>query len=253
MNAPLPDTATQTNDLLAQLRDPELSELERERITALLVESHWGFVTNLARKYADRGEPLEDLIQVAGIGLLKSIERFDPQHQAAFTTFATPTIVGEIRRHFRDRAWAIRVPRRLQELSINIRKARNTMSLELGHAPTVAELAAHLDTTEDEILAGLESAQAYATTSIHTPITEDGATLSDLFGEEDLAIALVENRQILGPALAQLPAEARRIVVLRFFGQRTQSQIATEVNTSQAQVSRTLTRALAQLRSALSQ
>ncbi len=218
-----------------------------------LVRMHLPLVEYLARRFRNRGEPLEDLVQVATIGLIKSIDRFDLERGVEFSTYATPTIVGEIKRHFRDKGWAIRVPRRLQELKLTLTKATGELSQTLGRSPTVAELATHLGLTEEEILEGLESANAYSAVSLDATDSgdDDSPAVSDSLGMIDEALEGVEYRESLKPLLDKLPAREKKILVLRFFGNLTQSQIAAELGISQMHVSRLLARTLAQLREGL--
>ena len=225
----------------------------RVRLREQLVEAHLPLVAYLARRFRNRGEPLDDLIQVATIGLIKSVDRFDLERGVEFSTYATPTIVGEIKRHFRDKGWAIRVPRRLQELKLSLTRATNDLSQKNGRSPTVAELAVHLGLTEEEILEGLESANAYSAVSLDAPDggDEDSPAVSDSLGRLDEALEGVEYRESLKPLLEQLQAREKRILMLRFFGNMTQSQIANELGISQMHVSRLLARTLAQLRTGL--
>jgi RNA polymerase sigma-B factor len=226
---------------------------ERARIRGYLVELHLPLVEYLARRFRNRGEWLDDLTQVATIGLIKSIDRFDLERGVEFSTYATPTIVGEIKRHFRDKGWAVRVPRRLQELKLSLTKAIGDLAQREGRAPTVSELAAHLQMTEEEVLEGLESANAYSTVSLDAPDSgdEDAPAVSDSLGMVDEALEGVEYRESLKPLLEQLPPREKKILLLRFFGNMTQSQIAIELGISQMHVSRLLARTLAQLRQGL--
>jgi RNA polymerase sigma-B factor len=226
----------------------------RARMRDELVTIHMPLVEYLARRFRNRGEPLDDLVQVATIGLIKSIDRFDIDRGVEFSTYATPTIVGEIKRHFRDKGWAIRVPRRLQELKLALTKTTGELSQQLGRSPTVAELAQRLEMTEEEVLEGLESANAYAAVSLDAPEGSDdggGGAVSDTLGEYDEALDRVEYREALKPLLDQLPVREKKILMLRFFGNMTQSQIATQLGISQMHVSRLLARTLAQLREGL--
>ena len=226
---------------------------ERTRLREQLVEAHLPLVEYLARRFRNRGEPLDDLIQVATIGLIKSVDRFDLERGVEFSTYATPTIVGEIKRHFRDKGWAIRVPRRLQELKLSLTKATSELSQKNGRSPTVAELAIHLGMTEEEILEGLESANAYSAVSLDAPDggDDDSPAVADSLGMMDDALEGVEYRESLKPLLEQLPPREKKILMLRFFGNMTQSQIAGELGISQMHVSRLLARTLAQLRQGL--
>jgi RNA polymerase sigma-B factor len=226
---------------------------ERHAIRDQLVETHLPLVEYLARRFRNRGELHDDLVQVATIGLIKSVDRFDLERGVEFSTYATPTIVGEIKRHFRDKGWAIRVPRRLQELKLSLAKATSELSQRNGRSPTVAELAVFLEMSEDDILEGLESANAYSTVSLDTPESGDSDSLAvaDTLGVIDESLEGVEYRESLKPLLDQLPPREKRILLLRFFGNLTQSQIATDLGISQMHVSRLLARTLAQLREGL--
>ncbi|WP_240106291.1 RNA polymerase sigma factor SigF [Streptomyces sp. MUM 203J] len=226
---------------------PEKAELRNQ-----LVRMHLPLVEHLARRFRNRGEPLDDLTQVATIGLIKSVDRFDPERGVEFSTYATPTVVGEIKRHFRDKGWAVRVPRRLQELRLSLTTATAELSQLNGRSPTVHELAEKLGISEEEVLEGLESANAYSTLSLDVPDTDDEApAVADTLGAEDEALEGVEYRESLKPLLEDLPPREKRILLLRFFGNMTQSQIAQEVGISQMHVSRLLARTLAQLRERL--
>ncbi len=235
---------------LAALDDTDPS---RVRLREQLVEAHLPLVEYLARRFRNRGEPLDDLVQVATIGLIKSVDRFDLERGVEFSTYATPTIVGEVKRHFRDKGWAIRVPRRLQELKLSLTKATSELSQKNGRSPTVAELAVHLEMSEEDILEGLESANAYSAVSLDAPDggEEDSPAVADSLGMMDDALEGVEYRESLKPLLERLPAREKRILMLRFFGGMTQSQIAAELGISQMHVSRLLARTLAQLRQGL--
>jgi RNA polymerase sigma-B factor len=226
---------------------------ERAQIRSSLVELHLPLVEYLARRFRNRGEWLDDLTQVATIGLIKSIDRFDLERGVEFSTYATPTIVGEIKRHFRDKGWAVRVPRRLQELKLSLTKAIGDLAQREGRAPTVSELAAHLQMSEEEVLEGLESANAYSTVSLDAPDSgdEDAPAVADSLGMIDDALEGVEYRESLKPLLEQLPPREKKILLLRFFGNMTQSQIAAELGISQMHVSRLLARTLAHLREGL--
>ena len=240
-------------ELFAELALLAPEDPRRTRLRDELVEQHLPLVEYLARRFRNRGEPLDDLVQVATIGLIKSVDRFDLERGVEFSTYATPTIVGEIKRHFRDKGWAIRVPRRLQELKLSLTKATSELSQKNGRSPTVAELATHLGLSEEEILEGLESANAYSAVSLDAPDggDDDSPSVSDSLGITDDALEGVEYRESLKPLLEQLPAREKKILLLRFFGGMTQSQIAGELGISQMHVSRLLARTLAQLREGL--
>ncbi|WP_018658370.1 RNA polymerase sigma factor SigF [Actinomadura flavalba] len=248
----VPDRA-RARGLFERLAELPEGDPERQRIRDELVELHLPLVEYLARRFRNRGEWLDDLIQVATIGLIKSIDRFDLGRGVEFSTYATPTIVGEIKRHFRDKGWAVRVPRRLQELKLSLTKAISDLAQREGRAPTVSELAKHLQMTEEEVLEGLESANAYSTVSLDAPDSgdEDAPAVADSLGMIDESLEGVEYRESLKPLLEKLPAREKKILLLRFFGNMTQSQIAAELGISQMHVSRLLARTLAQLRDGL--
>ncbi|HEV3169808.1 MAG TPA: RNA polymerase sigma factor SigF [Actinocrinis sp.] len=243
----------EARELFRRMAELDPRDPARAQIRDRLVRMHLPLVEHLARRFRNRGEPLDDLTQVATIGLIKSVDRFDPQRGVEFSTYATPTIIGEIKRHFRDKGWAVRVPRRLQELRLSLTAATSELSQRNGRSPTVAELAAHLGLTEEEVLEGLESANAYSTLSLDVPESGDDESpaVADSLGSEDEALEGVEYRESLKPLLEQLPAREKRILLLRFFGNMTQSQIADEIGISQMHVSRLLARTLAQLRDKL--
>ena len=226
---------------------------ERQRVRDALVEQHLPLVEHLARRFRNRGEPYDDLVQVATIGLIKSVDRFDLDRGVEFSTYATPTIVGEIKRHFRDKGWAVRVPRRLQELRLSLTSATAELSQTLGRAPTVGELATFLRLSDEEVLEGLESANAYSTLSLDAGDSSDDEQMAvaDTLGVEDEGLQGVEYRESLKPMLEQLPPREKKILLLRFFKNMTQSEIAVEVGISQMHVSRLLARTLAQLRDGL--
>jgi RNA polymerase sigma-B factor len=245
------DLHARTAALFAAMQGSD-SEAEAARLRDELVEMHLPLAEYLARRFGNRGELHEDLVQVATIGLIKAIDRFDLERGVAFSTYATPTIVGEIKRHFRDRGWTIRVPRRLQEIQSVINQAVSDLGQELGRSPTVAELATKVGMTEEEILEGLESANAYSPLSLDAPDPsgEVGAVIEQL-GDYDDALDAVVDRETIKPLLEQLDARAKRILLLRFFRNMTQSQIAEELGISQMHVSRLLSRTLSDLRKAL--
>ncbi len=229
-------------------------EEQRSQHRARLVDQYIGLVEFLARRFRNRGEPLEDLVQVGTIGLLKAIDRFDLEREVEFSTYATPTVVGELKRHFRDKGWAVRVPRRLQELHLELSKIVNRLGQELGRSPTVLEIAEAADISEETVLEGLEIAQAYNFTSLDAPIdnNESGSTsFADQLGTEDEHLENLEYRASLAPEMAKLPERERRILYLRFFKGMTQSEIAERLGISQMHVSRLLNRTLIRLREAL--
>ena len=239
--------------MFAEIGTLDEGDPRRKNLRDQLVEMHLPLVEYLARRFRNRGEPLDDLVQVATIGLIKSVDRFDTERGVEFSTYATPTIVGEIKRHFRDKGWAIRVPRRLQELKLSLTKATSELSQKQGRSPTVGELAAHLGMSDEEVLEGLESANAYSTISLEAPDggDDDSPAVADTLGIEDDSLQGVEYRESLKPLLEKLPLREKKILMLRFFGNMTQSQIASKLGISQMHVSRLLARTLAQLRTGL--
>ena len=218
-----------------------------------LVERYMPLVKNLAARYSGRGEPHEDLSQVGSIGLLLSIERFDTSREVQFTTYAVPTIVGEIQRHFRDRAWALHVPRRMKELSVRISRTVQTQTADLGRAPTIAELAAMTGASEEDVVEALQTSEAYSTRSLSQPLGHDGddETMQDVLGHDDRGFAEVEDMVLVEAGLDALDERERRIVELRFFDGLTQSEIAAQIGISQMHVSRLLRRALITMRGRL--
>lgn len=225
------------------------SEAAAQAARDALIELHLPLVDHCARRFTSRGEPLEDLVQVGAIGLMKAVDRFDLQRGVEFSTYATPTIIGEIKRHFRDKGWAIRVPRRLQELRMSIASATGELSQTLGRSPTARELADHLEVAVEDVLEGIESANAYATMSLDAANgTDDAPSWLDALGEDDAALEHVELRESLRPLIERLPRREQEIVILRFFRHQTQSQIAQQIGVSQMHVSRLLTRTLEHLR-----
>jgi RNA polymerase sigma-B factor len=230
------------------------NEEERADLRARLVDQHIGLVEFLARRFRNRGEPLEDLVQVGTIGLLKAIERFDLSREVEFSTYATPTIVGELKRHFRDKGWAVRVPRRLQELHLELTKVVNELGQELGRSPTVSEISQFTNMTEETVLEGLEIAQAYNLQSLDAPMDSDDAgstSFVEQLGESDDQLETLEYRASLAPEMVKLPERERRILFFRFYRGMTQSQIADKLGISQMHVSRLLNRTLVELRDAL--
>ncbi|MCX5560633.1 RNA polymerase sigma factor SigF [Streptomyces sp. NBC_00038] len=247
-----PQDRSGARTMFIELRKLKDGSAEYAELRNQLVRMHLPLVEHLARRFRNRGEPLDDLTQVATIGLIKSVDRFDPERGVEFSTYATPTVVGEIKRHFRDKGWAVRVPRRLQELRLALTTATAELSQLHGRSPTVHELAEKLGISEEEVLEGLESANAYSTLSLDVPDTDDESpAVADTLGSEDEALEGVEYRESLKPLLEDLPPREKRILLLRFFGNMTQSQIAQEVGISQMHVSRLLARTLAQLREKL--
>ncbi len=231
-----------TRELFEELRDDPTA---RDR----LVELHMPLVEYLARRFRGRGEPLEDLVQVASLGLLKAIDRFDPDRGVEFSTYATPTIVGELKRYFRDKGWAIRVPRRLQEVGLQLAEVVPALAQELGRSPTLAEIGEALGFAEEEVLEAMNAAQVYSLKSLDAPMGTDDSNVSlSQLGVEDEALELFESWASVSPLLRQLPDREREILYLRFVANETQSRIAEKLGISQMHVSRLLAKTLAFLR-----
>jgi len=246
-------TRRRSAELFAQLRDPSATAPSHDAAREGLVHLHLPLVEHCARRFRNRGEPYEDLVQVGTIGLLKSIDRFDLERGVEFSTYAAPTIIGEIKRYFRDKGWAIRVPRRLQELRMQIGSASADLTQSLGRSPTPRELAERIGCSVEDILEGIESSNAYSTLSLDaSDDSDDGAaSMLDAIGVLDENLEHVEIRESIKPLLDRLDAREKRILLLRFFKNMTQSQIAEEIGVSQMHVSRLLSRTLEQLRVSL--
>lgn len=202
----------------------------------------------LARRFDGRGESHEDLVQVANIGLLNAVDRFDPDRGVPFASYAALTIVGELKRHFRDKGWAVRVPRRLQETGLRLNQALPELTQELGRSPTIGEIAHRLGVGQDEVVEAMEAAHAYRATSIDAPVGESGLTPAESLGQDDETLELLEGWAAVGPAVRDLAPRERRVLYLRFFRDMTQSEIAREIGVSQMHVSRILAQTLARLR-----
>lgn len=240
-----------TRQLFAELQRADPTSPEWQAARDELVALHMPLVHYLARRFAGRGEPADDLAQIGTIGLLQAIDRFEPDRGLEFSTFATPNIAGEIKRHFRDRGWMVRVPRRLQELQSELAAGIAELSQRLGRSPTVAELAAHISISEEEVIEATESARAYSAVPIDVPSASTGRTIADTLVESDDPLSHVELRHALRPVLAGLPPRERTALVLRFVENKTQSEIAEVLGISQVHVSRLLTKTLAELRDKL--
>lgn len=230
-----------STELFARLPDDPAAREE-------LVLLHRPLAEYLARRFSGRGEAREDLEQVATVALIKAIDRFDLSREVKFSTYATATIVGELKRHFRDKGWALRVPRRLQETGLKVSKAISELSQQLGRSPTIREIAKATGLEQDEVLEGMETAQAYSTASLDAPADEEGTSSVQRLGEVDETLELLDAWATVAPVLKTLPARERRILYLRFFRGLTQTQIALELDISQMHVSRLLSRTLGVLR-----
>jgi len=232
--------------------DPEKRDQIRER----LVEGYRSLVYFLARKFMNRGEPLEDIVQVGFLGLIKAIERFEPDLGNEFTTFATPTVTGEIKRYFRDKGWAIRFPRRLQELYQQVVRMNEDLKKELGRTPRVAEIADRLKVSEEEVLEAMEMSPAHAPMSLNATIGSDGDEGRSLFeslGNPDPNLDRVEMRDVLRRAMEHLTPRERSIMAMRFYDEMSQSEIAKKLGISQMHVSRLQRAALEHLREVVPQ
>ncbi|WP_244420284.1 SigB/SigF/SigG family RNA polymerase sigma factor [Streptomyces hygroscopicus] len=221
-----------------------------------LIEMNLSLVRYAASRFRSSAQEMDDIVQVGTIGLIKAIDRFDISLENEFTTFAVPYIVGEIKRFFRDTTWSVHVPRRLQELRVNMARAREELAAAGNHEPSVADLAAHLRLGEDEVIEGLVAGNGYHADSLDRPVDagggrQSGGLIADLIGDEDPALALAENLHALKPLLAQLDDRDRHIIELRFGAERTQSEIGAELGLSQMHVSRLLSRACRTLREGL--
>lgn len=212
-----------------------------------LVMSHLNLVRFLANKFKNRGEPLDDLVQVGYLGLLKAIDRFDPDRGLEFTTYATPTILGEIKRHFRDKGWSVRVPRRLQELSAKVNQATDKLTTELQRSPKIEEIADYLGASVDEVLEAMESSSAYSSVPLEgssNPEADDAPSVIDRYATEDSALTFTDDRLVIEEALKSFSPREREVIELRFLQGMTQIEIAERLGISQVQVSRLLRRTL---------
>ncbi|HWM73719.1 MAG TPA: RNA polymerase sigma factor SigF [Nocardioides sp.] len=245
-------TRRRSAELFVRFRDGDAPTSSRDTARDDLVHLHLPLVEHCARRFRNRGEPFEDLVQVGTIGLIKSIDRFDSDRGVEFSTYATPTIIGEIKRYFRDKGWAIRVPRRLQELRMQIGAATAELTQSLGRSPTPRELAESIGCSVEEIVEGIESSNAYSTLSLDATDDDDGSpSMLDAIGIDDEALEHVEIRESIKPLLDRLDPREKKILLLRFFRNMTQSQIAEEIGVSQMHVSRLLSRTLQHLRASL--
>lgn len=257
----LPETAAQRPSTLRTEEDERADRLmlalaalppshpDRPSLREQVIEAWLPMAYRLARRYARHGDLVDDLRQTATIGLIKAVDRFDADRGSEFVGFAIPTIIGEIKRYFRDRTWAVRTPRRLQEMRLAIGQAQAELGQALHRSPTVADIATHLNASEEEVLEGLESSYAYRAVSLSTPIRDDsGFELGDILGAQEHGYAMVELNVALPPAMACLTDRERRIIAMRFYGNLTQVAIAEQIGVSQMHISRILTGALAKLR-----
>ena len=216
-----------------------------------LITMYLNLVKYLASRFRNRGEPVDDLVQVGTIGLIKAIDRFDIERQVEFTTYATPTIVGELKRYFRDKGWAIKVPRRLQELSFKVNQAVDALTQQNQRSPSIEEIARYLGVTTEDVLEAMETSEAYNFVSLESDRGSDGSdtfSILEYIGKDDALMAVVDDRTTLSFALKQLTPQEQRVLYLRFFEGLTQTEIAHQLEISQMQVSRLLRRTLRTLR-----
>jgi RNA polymerase sigma-B factor len=244
---------TETMRILTRMNRLPAGDPERERLRGEVIADHMPYARHIATRYGGRGQVGEDFIQVAYLGLVKAVDNFDPDYGTGFLGYATPMIIGEIRRYFRDATWDVHVPRRMQELTTALRRATEQLTGELGRSPSVAELAEVLNVDPEEIADALDAAEAYTAASLDRPAGNepDGATVGELVGAEDIRFDAVVNRESLKPLLAKLDERDKRILMMRFFRGMTQAQIGDQLGVSQMQVSRLLTRILSELRAGL--
>jgi RNA polymerase sigma-B factor len=247
-----PSLADDVHALLAEAGALAPDDRRRVWLRGRAVERALPYARALAMRYRNRGEPTEDLLQVASLGLVKAVNGYDPSRETGFLAYAAPTILGELRRHFRDNGWAMQVPRRLQELRLEINQAEQQLTQALGRQPATADIADFMGIREAEVLEAQAAGRAYQPASLFAPtFPGDTGTLLDLLGSEDRALGMVVDRESVEPLLSALSAREQQAIALRFFGGMTQSQIAAELGTSQMQISRLLTSILGRLRKAL--
>ncbi|MFG2401049.1 RNA polymerase sigma factor SigF [Streptomyces lydicus] len=249
------DARELSKQFFGRLRDLEEGTHEYQYARNTLIEMNMSMVRYVARRYRNRGDDMEDIVQVGTIGLIKAIDRFDLTREVEFSTFAVPYILGEIKRFFRDTGWAVHVPRRLQELRSELAKAKEQLHIQLDRDPTVRELAAHLNLSEDEVIEGIVAANGYTAGSLDTPTDPDpsdqGRALADVLGEDDPGMETVEDLHTLAPLLRKLDERERQLIELRYGQEMTQSQIGAELGVSQMHVSRLLSRTLSKLRAGM--
>jgi RNA polymerase sigma-B factor len=236
--------------MFRQLKSLEENSAAFRRQRAAIIEQALPVADHIARRFRNRGEPLDDLVQAARVGLVNAVSRFDVQTGSDFLSFAVPTMMGEVRRHFRDHGWAVKVPRRLKDLQKQLVHARGELSQDLGRAPTASELAAYLELDRELVVQALIAGSNYSTRSTSMPIGAEGENrlLGDTFGDVDPNLDYVLNVETVRPLIAALPARQRNVLTLRFFENMTQTQIAERVGCSQMHVSRLIAQALRTLR-----
>lgn len=251
---PTPHPVTGDSEQLLRRRAAlNVDDPERARLRSRVIKANLPMARRLARRYTGRGEPYEDLAQVGALGLIKAVDGYDTNRGVPFASYAIPTILGGIRRHFRDTAWAIRVPRSAQELSARVPEARGRLGQQRGREPTDGELADHLEVTVAQLLAAVAAFDVYRLSSLNEsrPGADGVERLELVVAAADPGYAAVADRLTLRPLLAALPPRERRILTMRFYGDLTQAQIATRVGLSQMHVSRLLTQSLAQLKAGM--
>lgn len=245
----------QAEILLAEMNRLAADDPVRERLRARIVDMHAPLVRGVARRYAHRGEPIDDLQQVAYLGLVKAINRFDPGIGDRFVTYAYPVVTGEVKRHFRDKTWGIRVSRRIQELRPVLQRTVQEFTREHGRSPTTAEISGLMDITEEETVEVIVACDAYRPLSLEAPAdgshSGDNGTVGEYLGSDDPALDTFIDGHVLGPLIDELPERERTILLLRFFGNKTQTQIAEQIGLSQMHVSRLLRATLDRLRTGL--
>ncbi|MGY3202721.1 RNA polymerase sigma-B factor [Streptomyces sp. TE5632] len=245
------DTRALTQVLFAQLKDLEPGTPEHTRVRTALIEANLPLVRYAAARFRSRNEPMEDVVQVGTIGLINAIDRFDPERGVQFPTFAMPTVIGEIKRYFRDNVRTVHVPRRLHELWVQVNSATEDLTTAFGRSPTTAEIAERLRISEEDVLSCIEAGRSYHAASLEAAQEGDGLPgLLDRLGYEDPALDGVEHRDLVRHLLVQLPEREQRILLLRYYSNLTQSQISVELGVSQMHVSRLLARSFQRLRSA---
>ena len=245
------ERARRTDDIVADLRLVESETVGSHHLITDLIETNAGVARSMASRYRNRGIDLDDLEQVALLGLTKAAQRFDPDAGHDFLSYAVPTIRGELRRHFRDAGWMVRPPRRVQDLQSRISRAQEALESSLGRSPRPSEVAAHLGVEVDEVVEALTADGCFTPTSLDGPVGDGSSSLGDLLGFEDRSVVAAEARIVLEPLVATLPERDQRILRMRFVDEATQQEIAEAVGLTQAQVSRVLTRILAALRADL--
>ncbi|GAA0412208.1 hypothetical protein Acor_16270 [Acrocarpospora corrugata] len=240
-------------DLLAELVEENVTDERRIRLRELIVEMHRPMARDIARRYLHRGEPMEDLLQAAYVGLMKAINGFDPTLGHSFRGYAMVTMTGEVKRHFRDRTWAVRVPRLYQERRAELNRLVADMTQELGRSPKVPELALRMGISEEDMILTLDASAAYSTLSLDAPLgaDDDAAALGDVIPDSDDSLSVLVDREAVKPLIDELPEREKTILLLRFYGNMTQAEIAAEFDISQMHVSRILRKVLDQLRSEL--